>query len=214
MSKKREDDGKKAKDLMGSLRGCFDETKAKIQETENKKKLERERRKKVKDDYNKWLEEQRPEAKKAAQTILGWVHQFLASDTWREIASSLRSLTRIDEYAKDEDNEEPIVYNVDISRNIIYKGPSPNPYYPYGNQGYQSLSLDLAGNLFVHNNVKYGKSHEIKNYAGMMKYADPVVLQKIAETIKDDTIWTIIEEELEKSLKSATKRHDLLDLDI
>ncbi|MDP3792139.1 MAG: hypothetical protein Q8Q89_00175 [bacterium] len=201
MSKRRKDDGKGAQDLMSSLRGCFDEVKAKIQETENKKKLERERRKEVKDDYNKWLEKQRPEAEKAAQTILGWVDQFLASDIWREIAFSLHGLTR-----SVEDDKEPVVYYVDISRTIIYKGPSPNPYYLYGNQGHQSLSLDLDGNLFVHEDVKYGKSYKLKNVEDMMRYADPIVLTKVAKTMQDNSVWAIIPERLKERLTNYVSR--------
>ena len=201
MSEQRKDDGKDTKDLMGSLRGCFDEVKAKIQETENKKKLERERRKKIKDDYGKWLKEQKPEAEKAAKKILDWVSKFLISDMWREITSSLRNLT------SDEDDPEPIIYRLAISRTIIYEGPSPNPYYPYGTQGHQSFSIDLDGTLSVHHDVKYGKFYKLKSIGDMMKYVDPVVLVQIAETMQDDSVWGIIKEELKKSLKRAILKH-------
>ncbi len=208
MSEQKKDDGKKAKDLMDSLRGCFDEAKAKIQEIENKKKLERQRRKKVKDDYNKWLEEQRPEAEKAAQIILEWVKDFLASKMWEEITSSLRSLKM-----GNEGDEELIINHLSISRTVIYDGPSPNPYHPHGKQGYQSFFIDLAGSLFVHEDVKYGKSYKLKSIEEMMRYVDLVVLVEVAKTMQDDSIWDIIKEKLAERLKKAVpKFDDLLDL--
>lgn len=202
MSNKRKGGGTSGKDFMDSLNNCFNEVKARIRKVERKKKLETKRRKEIQDDYNKWLEKQKPEAEKAAKKILEWVNEFLASDTWREIVSSLRSLKRSDEDGK----EEPIINYLDISRTVIYKGPSPNPFYPYGNQGYQSLSIDLAGNLFVHNNVKYGKSYKIQNFADMMQYVDPVVLIEVTKTMQNDSIWAIIQEELKKLLKNSVSR--------
>ena len=201
MSNKKKGGGKSPKGFTDSLKNSFDEVKDKIKEIEEKNKLETERRKKVEEDYDKWFEKQRPEAEKAAQTILDWVNEFLASDAWREIVISFRSMN-----GGDEDDREPLVKHVDISRTVIYQGPSPNPYYPYGSQGHQSLSLDLAGNLFVHNNVKYGKSYKIQNFAGMMEYVDPVVLIRVAKTIQDNSIWAVIQEELKKRLKNSVSR--------
>lgn len=198
MSDERNGGGKKIEGFKNLLKSCCDEAKDQIQKVEEKKKLETERHRKIKDNYDDWIKKQRPEAEKAAQTIIEWVNQFLVSDIWRELVSSLGSL-------KTGSNRELLVGYLDISRNIIYEGPSSNPYHPYGNQGYQSFLLDLSGNLLIANNVKYGKSHKLRNLADMMRYVDPVVLIKVAETIQNDSIWTIIQEEFQQRLKRCMK---------
>ena len=81
-------------------------------------------------------------------------------------------------------------------------------------------SLSFDGDLFVHNNVKYGKSHEIRNIKSMMGQVDLPIIIKIAETINNDSIWLIIEREIKRRIKgrvSQIRRYSsvyLLDIDL
>lgn len=199
MSKKGNDSKGKHEDFKNFFDDCLNQAKDEIKKIENKKFQETERHKKVQVIYDDWVKQQRPEAEKAVQTIIEWVNQFLVSDIWRELVSSLHGL-------KIGSDGEPIIGYIYISRNIIYEGPSPNPYHPYGNQGYQSFSLDLSGNLFVHNNVKYGKSYRLRNVEDILRYSNPVVLIEAAKTIQDGSIWNVMQEELQKRLKRCIKR--------
>lgn len=191
----------KLRDVVGPL---LEEIQEARQAREEKKKEERSRRQKVSNNYAKWLEELRPEAEKSARIIFDWVNALVKSDDWDDFCERYSGL----------------INYLDISENIIYDGPSPNPYYPYGEQGHQSLSVDLRGRLYVHNNVKYGKTYELSKPRAILENVRFPVIIKIAKTITDGTIWTIIERQtrlrFSQNLDSARKQiddTDFFDLD-
>ena len=160
----------------------------KIKREQEKKRAEKRKRQiKVENDYINWVEELRPEAEKSAHIILEWVEEILGSETWKKMKSDYIGT----------------VSGINISENIVYEGPRNNYYHSYGTDGNQSLSLDFSGRIFVHNNVKYGKSYEIRNKKEMMQQVDFPVIIKIAETIKDGSIWGIIETELERRIEEG-----------
>ena len=190
MSDKKLTDTENAiKNLKHSLKELAHEIKGEKKHRQEKQEKEKQKRAKIQENYNNWFEKLRPEAEKSAHIIFEWVNQFLKSDSLKEIVSEV--------------GEQ--INSIDISENIIFEGPTLSIYHPYGRQGYQSLSLSFDENLFVHNNVKYGKSHEIRNVKNMIKEVHFPVIIKIAETIKDGSIWSIIEKELKRRLKNHVR---------
>lgn len=167
---------------------------------EEKREQEKKRRRKIAEDYNNWLAKQEPKAKESTKIILDWVNQLLRSRAWRGLVSDYND----------------VLNRIDVSDDVTYGAPSNNPYHPYGTQGHQSLSLDFAGCLYVHNNVKYGKTYKIRNEKDMMKLVEPPIIIKIAETIEDGSIWSIIEKKIKwdgKRLARELKELEDLDLD-
>ena len=117
----------------------------------------------------------------------------MASDIWQQLKTECATLIK----------------GINISENITYTGPSKNPYHPYGTQGYQSLSLDFSGDLYVHNNVKYGKTYYIKNAKKMLDGVCLPVIITVAKSIEDQSVWQIIEQELVKTMKRRLKDSEL-----
>lgn len=184
--------GKRISRLKKLLDKYTGEIKEKETRLEQKKEEERKRCKQVEDKHYSWVNELKPEAERSAQVILDWVEEVLKSNAWKDFKIK---------YGKQ-------ISGLGISKNIVYEGPSTNPYDPYGAQGNQSLRLDFSGNLYVNNNVKYGKSHKIRNKKELLKYTDFPVIIKIAETIKDESVWVVIEARLKKE-----KERRVADLD-
>lgn len=155
-----------------------------------KKKEQKEKEAKAKKEYNDWREKLRSEAERSANIIFEWVGQLLRSDFWNKFRSDYGAH----------------IGDLPVSENITYNGPRPNPYHPYGTDGFKSLSLDISGTLYVHHHVKYGKSHEIRNIKDILEYVDFPIIIQIATTVSDNSIWSIIERELDRKIKNRIQR--------
>lgn len=176
--------GAEIKKNLNGLKSSLQEFASQIRD-KRKRKLEMAKKiadedRKVETEYNNWLNKLRPKAEKSARVIFSWIEDLLKSKELKELVVEYRD----------------IMESIPISENIIYKDPITHEA-----EGDKSFSLDFAGNLYVHHNVKYGKSYEIKNVDDMMREVDLPVIIKMADTIKSKSIWSIMKKEIKEELK-------------
>jgi len=158
----------------------LDKEEKKRRSEEEERQVEADLEKKAKKRLNDWYEKHRVQSENSAKIIWDWYQEFIASDNFREITEPLKK-TRAKE--------------ISISKVIHCKVPdSWNGERDWSRK--QLLAIDMSEGerkLFVHNYVKYGKSHEITNANDLLEHVFPPVLIAIAKTITDETIWDIID---------------------
>lgn len=139
--------------------------------TERKEKTSRQQAKEV---HAAWLEKHRPKVTKAARTVWRWCGQFIASREFKEFQGVFRRSAK-------------------TMRISDIKECSAPAWEFLGNWSWkQLLSIDISGNLYVHNCVKYGKSFPINKEGDLLIYVNWMILIQIAQTITDETIWDIV----------------------
>lgn len=161
-----------------------------IEEATRRKEANEQR---IKDDRLKLELEKKEIAKKCAAwsnkykvigcssaiVIWDWCKEFISSAEFRQLAETLKKL----------DPKSRII----ISRIHTCETPA----YVLGLSGRdvidkQMLSISIAGELYVHNCVKYGKSYPIPKSTELIRYMRVPILIAVAETINDGSIWDIV----------------------
>ncbi len=138
----------------------------KQQEKAGKRAIEHEK-------YTAWVEEYRPQATIAAQAIWLWCAEFVDSGEFLELKN---------------------IYNLrerSIWISAEHQASEPCVGYPHGRWYQQFLGI-RAETLYVHNCVKYGKSHALNRQEDLLKCVAWPILVVVAGTVTSGTIWDII----------------------
>jgi len=176
---------KSEKDKLGMdmIKRSIERVIKKEKQRKNKKKekiLEEELEERASDKkYKAWLKIHKPKFQKAAKIIWSWYQKFIASKEFEDMAIKLEKL---------------YLNEIGISEVIAGNTRSGGPD--------QFLSIDFKEGLFVHSCVKYGKSKPIEELDDLLECVEFPVLIEIAETIKDKTIWAIIDDKINSELDS------------
>ena len=125
--------------------------------------------------FNQKIAKHHDEAMESARVIWKWFTEFdPASNQLYKIYGAYNFL-RISE---DINGEE-----------LLYGGVISETPMCFGIKGSQ---------LYIHHCVKYGRSNLIQNENDLVTYVPYRVLSKVAQTIKNESIWDIIIENIEK----------------
>ncbi len=159
------------------LRTKFDEKNAeknKILKAENEaQRTVEEEIKEKKLYFDSYLHEKKPQSQEAAKLILEWVNEFITSDVFKHIATPGKHIR---------------ISNVSSSPIWWYTKTIPKIQYFY---------LNCKGNLYVHNDERYGKSHLIETIDDALAHAGINLLSDTADSIRDDYIVVIITNHIE-----------------
>lgn len=133
-------------------------------------------REQAKKRYDTWIQLHQKKAEQAAHVIWNWYSEFIDSLVFKQITHTLKKTGK---------NE------VLISKKIVCSMPSKNSSHDDTRK--QLLAIDCSGKLFVHNCVKYGKSYLLHDQDDLLEKVALPILMIIADTIRDETIWEIID---------------------
>lgn len=172
--------GKNLSNLKSSLKEFAGQIKVKRERELEIAQKKADERIKTETKYDNWLKKLRPKAEKSARVIFSWIGDLLKSEEWKEFMV---------EY-------QDIIKSISISEDITYKDEITHQF-----EGNKSFDLSFDGDLWVHHNVKYGKSYEIRDVEDMMQKVDFPVIIKMADTIKNQSIWLIIARENKENFK-------------
>lgn len=142
---------------------------------EEKNHQQEEKKRQAVQKYDLWFKRFGDKARKAADVIWDWYKKFLTTQSFHELTVALGEHEGEICISRIISCEEP---HKDFLGDIIYR---------------QQLTLDLAGNLFVHNCTKYGKAHLLRQKEDLLRFVVTTVLIGVADTIDDGTIWDLIE---------------------
>lgn len=84
---------------------------------------------------------------------------------------------------------------IHISAQHSYREPTPTR--PNGYLYEQYLGVSRSGGLYVHNCVKYGKSHLITGEADLLEQVAWKILTIVADSIQNGSIWGVMLRSLE-----------------
>lgn len=139
-------------------------------------KLELEK-KEIAKKYAAWSNKYKVIGHSSATVIWDWYKEFSSSERFRQLVEALEKI-----------NPQSKIF---VSRIHTCKTPA----YVFGFSGdhdvsdKQRLSINIAGELYVHNLVKYGKSCPILQSAELLRYVRVQILIAVAKTIADGSIW-------------------------
>jgi len=162
-----------------NLQKRLQKTERTEKKAEELRKKERHRQdiknKKAKQIRQKWYQEHRPLAEIAAGIIWKWYQEFIVSPVFKKIANSMRKAH---------------LSSLEISHKITGRTPAGDGDYF---EESRIFALDIRENkLFVHMMVKYGRCERINAIEDLLEYVCIPILITMAETITNDTIWSII----------------------
>lgn len=175
-----ESDEELSKKLTDKVDRFIDKDRKEKEAKEVKKLAAQDKVQRAEARYQEWYAKYKTQSENSANLIWKWYCEFIASKAFEEITSSLKNTCSRELW---------------VSETIECVRPSRwDPSPKHDNFERQVLSINICqSKLFVHNLVKYGRSHEIKGVPDLLEHVEIPVLIEIAKTITDKTIWDIIE---------------------